>query len=117
MKPLLTLLFALCASTALAADGPGGFLFVTFRGEQSPLTEQIYFAVSKDGRDWQALNDGLPTLVSEVGEKGVRDPFLLRSPDGKTFYLVATDLSINRNRDWHRAVQAGSRCTGPRRGW
>ena len=88
---------------------PAGFLFVTFKGEQSPMTEQIYFASSQDGRTWNALNNADPVLVSQLGEKGVRDPYLLRAHDGKKFFLIATDLSINLNRDWGRAVRAGSR--------
>ena len=104
-KILLSLLFS--ASTSFAA--PGGFLFVTFKGEQSPMTEQIYFGLSKDGREWKALKGGEPVLVSKLGEKGVRDPYLLRSHDGKKFYLLATDLSINLNHDWGRAVHAGSK--------
>jgi alpha-L-arabinofuranosidase len=94
------------AAAALAADG--GYLFVTFKGEQTPMTEQIYFASSEDGRKWTALNGGQPVLVSNIGEKGVRDPYLLRAHDGKTFFLLATDLSINLNRDWGRAQNAGS---------
>lgn len=87
---------------------PAGFLFATFKGEHTPLTEQIYFAISEDGRNWKALNDGEPALVSSLGEKGVRDPYLLRSHDGSQFYLIATDLSIHLNPDWGRAVTAGS---------
>src|SRR5687767_2309261 len=100
--------FLLCIAFPAEAIS-GGLLFVTFKGEQTPLTEQIYFALSADGRNWTALNDGKPVLVSELGEKGVRDPFLVRAHDGESFYLIATDLSINRNRDWKRAVRAGSR--------
>ncbi|PTX95420.1 endo-1,4-beta-xylanase [Spartobacteria bacterium LR76] len=100
-------LLSLLAFDAFAADG--GFLFVTFRGESDPMAEQIYFGISHDGREWRALNGGKPVLVSDVGEKGMRDPFLLRSSDGKKFYIIATDLSINRNRNWKRAAQQGSR--------
>ena len=107
MKTLSTLLLMLCSTALAAADG--GFLFTTFKGEQTPQTEQIYFALSKDGRAWRALNGAEPVLLSQLGEKGVRDPFLLRAHDGKTFHLIATDLSINLNHDWKRAVQAGSR--------
>jgi hypothetical protein len=92
-----------------AAAGDGGFLFVTFKGEQTPMSEQIYFALSQDGRKWEALNHTQPVLVSTVGEKGVRDPYLLRSHDGKKFYLLATDLSIHLNRDWGRAQTAASK--------
>src|SRR5208282_670977 len=107
MKTLPLLLVLLCTSAAFADDG--GFLFVTFKGETTPMTEQMYFALSHDGRKWEVLNGSQPVLVSTVGEKGVRDPFLLRGHDGKTFYLLATDLSINLNHDWKRAVQAGSK--------
>lgn len=106
MKRYLTILIMTLGLTARAAAG--GYLFVTFKGEENPMTEQIYFALSRDGRNWQALNNAEPMLVSKVGEKGVRDPYLLRAHDGKTFYLLATDLSIARNSDWGRAVRAGS---------
>ena len=56
--------------------GDGGYLFVTFKGEQTPMTEQIHFALSQDGRHWKALNDAQPVLVSPVGEKGVPPHFL-----------------------------------------
>ncbi|MFT3781281.1 MAG: glycoside hydrolase family 43 protein [Nibricoccus sp.] len=107
MTRLLPLLFLISLSQLFGADG--GYLFVTFKGEQTPMTEQIYFATSRDGRKWEALKGGEPVLVSAVGEKGVRDPYLLRTHDGKKFVLIATDLSIALNRDWKRAVRAGSR--------
>lgn len=88
---------------------PAGFLFATFRGEETPLSEQVYLALSLDGRRWRALNGGEPVLVNESGERGVRDPFLLRAAGGGKYYLIGTDLSINRNPDWTRAVRAGSR--------
>jgi arabinoxylan arabinofuranohydrolase len=104
----LSVSFALLAGSAvLAVDG--GYLFVTFKGEQTPMSEQIYFAVSHDGRNWSALNNSQPVLVSTVGEKGVRDPYLVRAHDGKRFYLIATDLSIHRNGDWGRAQTAASK--------
>ncbi len=93
-------------SSAFAADG---YLFVTFKGEQSPMTEQVYFVTSRDGREWKSLNGGEPVLVSTLGERGVRDPFLIRAQDGSTFFLIATDLSINLNNNWGRAVRAGSK--------
>jgi sucrose-6-phosphate hydrolase SacC (GH32 family) len=96
-------------SSITPALADGGYLFVTFKGEQSPITEQIYFVTSEDGRTWTELNGGKPVLVSKIGEKGVRDPYLLRSEDGRTFFLIATDLSINLNHNWGRAVRAGSK--------
>jgi hypothetical protein len=98
---------AVMPTTNPAADG--GYLFATFRGEHSPLTEQVHFVTSHDGRTWASLNDGRPVLISHVGEQGVRDPFLIRRRDGSGFVLIATDCSIHRNPDWTRAVTAGSK--------
>jgi len=98
-----------------APDPAGGYLFVTFRHE-GINGEQLYFALSRDGRVWSALNHSKPVLGSTIGDQGVRDPFLLRTQDGK-FVLIATDLSIYRRRSetkngaetWKQSVQAGSR--------
>jgi hypothetical protein len=108
MKKLLPLLLTMFTGAAAFA-GDGGYLFVTFTGEKSPMTEQIHFALSKDGRQWNALNGGEPVLISKLGEKGVRDPYLLRARDGKTFYILATDLSIHLNPDWGRSQTSGSK--------
>jgi hypothetical protein len=107
VRRVLLVVMLLVSSPALAAAQ--GYLFVTFKGEQTPMTEQIYFVVSRDGKEWESLNGGEPVLVSELGERGVRDPFILRAPEGNKFFLIATDLSINLNRDWGRAVRAGSK--------
>ncbi len=108
MKKLPALL-ALIALGTHASAAEGGFLFTTFRDEVTPLSEQIYMAVSEDGRSWEALQGGQPVLVSDVGEKGVRDSFLLRSHDGAKVWLIATDLCVHKNRDWKRNTHAGSR--------
>jgi hypothetical protein len=108
LLPAAFLLAAMLLGIA-TSRAEGGFLFVTFKGEASPMAEQIYFALSQDGCQWEALNKSAPVLVSHVGEKGVRDPFLLRSHNGRKFYLLATDLSINLNHDWRRATHAGSK--------
>ncbi|KAF0095884.1 MAG: hypothetical protein E1N59_660 [Puniceicoccaceae bacterium 5H] len=101
-KTLPCLALSLFAHPSMA-DGSGGYLFVTFRGEATPMSEQIYFMVSEDGQKWEALHQGAPVLVSDVGEQGVRDPYIIRAPSGDGFYLIATDLSINRHPDWGRA--------------
>lgn len=108
MKRFLCLVVLLLAP--LFAADEGGFLFTTFKGEQTPMTEQVYFGLSRDGREWKALNGGNPVLVSGLGEKGVRDPFILRSHDGKKTYVIATDLSIHlSHHNWGRAVTGGSK--------
>ena len=85
-----------------------GYLFVTFTDGRED-GEQIYFAVSRDGLHWQDLNGGEPVLTSSIGEKGARDPFLLRSVDGNHFYLIATDLRIASGKGWDVAQYNGSR--------
>ena len=76
------------------------------------MTEELYFGLSRDGRQWEALNKEQPVLVSEVGEKGVRDPYVFRSHDGRKTYIVATDLSMNRahgGNNWNSASHQGSK--------
>lgn len=107
-KHLLCFLALFTAVSGFAADG--GFLFVHFKGETSPMGEQIYFGLSPDTQTWETLNKGEPVLVSDVGRKGVRDPFLLRSPNGQKFFLLATDLSVyGIKRDFAKASREGSR--------
>lgn len=89
------------------------YLFVHFVGTESTADEeQIYFSVSQNGTDWKTLNDGKPVLTSNVGEKGVRDPHILRGEDGK-FFIIATDLSIYNRRDdsnrWGTCQTSGSK--------
>lgn len=85
------------------------YLFAHFVGNESSADhEQIYFSVSQTGTSWTTLNGGKPVLTSNVGEQGVRDPYILRGEGGK-FYIIATDLSIYHNKDWGRAQSAGSK--------
>jgi hypothetical protein len=44
-----------------------------------------------------------------MGDKGVRDPFIIRSPEGDTFYLIATDLKIYGNGNWDASQRTGSK--------
>jgi len=81
-----------------------GYLFGHFIGEQTGDEEQIYFAISEDGLNFKDMNNGKPVLVSTVGEKGARDPYLYRSPEGK-FYAIATDLSIYNRGGWKKNEQ------------
>ena len=83
------------------------FLFTHFTGEH-PDGEQVYFAVSQDGRHFHDLNQGMPVLTSTVGHLGVRDPFLVRDEKKQTFYLIATDLRINGGQGWKIAQESGS---------
>ncbi|HYN97239.1 MAG TPA: immunoglobulin-like domain-containing protein [Pilimelia sp.] len=92
-------------------DRPQAYAFSYFTGEGTANGEQVYFAASRgnDPLHWQELNGGAPTMTSALGERGVRDPFIIRSPEGDKFYLIATDLRIHGNGDWERAQRRGSR--------
>lgn len=87
-----------------------GYAFSYFTGN-SIAGEKIYFAASRGNNalKWDELNEGQPTLESTMGEMGLRDPFLIRSPEGDRFFLIATDLSIGRNGDWDRSQRQGSK--------
>ncbi len=71
------------------------YLFTYFTGN-GPGEEAIRYAVSLDGYHYRALNNNEPIVdskkISSTG--GVRDPHILRGEDGKTFYMVVTDLYV-----------------------
>ena len=84
------------------------YFFAYFAGEGYADGEQIYFASSQDGLNWDDLNNNNPVLTSTLGEQGVRDPFIIRSPEGDKFYLIATDLKIYNGNGWDAAQNSGS---------
>lgn len=95
-------------SSAAFADDYAGYLLAHFTGENGHRGEQIYFATSTDGLNWDDLNSSLPTLISTVGDAGVRDPSLIRSQDGSKFWILATDLCIGGGTNWSDAQYNGS---------
>ncbi|KRE69627.1 glycoside hydrolase family 43 protein [Paenibacillus sp. Soil750] len=90
------------------------YLFVHFKEKKSPDGEQVYFALSTDGFNWEQVNGGQPVLWSEKGDKGVRDHTIVRTKYGK-FYIIATDLSLANHFDgkykgkWENIVRGGSK--------
>ncbi len=105
------MLVAFLTPLSVSASGNDytAYLFAYFKGEGLAQGEQIYFAVSRDGLHWRDINNGNPVLTSTLGEKGVRDPFIMRSADGAKFYVIATDLKIYGNNDWTAAQTSGSK--------
>jgi arabinoxylan arabinofuranohydrolase len=81
------------AGTQKAGKAYSAYLFVYFTGNAKE-EEAIRFALSSDGYHYRALNSNNPIIpsaqISSTG--GVRDPHILRGADGKTFYMVATDM-------------------------
>jgi len=81
------------SATKNAGEKYSAYLFTYFTGNNKS-EEAIRFALSNDGYNYRALNKDKPVLssaqISSTG--GVRDPHILRGADGKTFYMVATDM-------------------------
>ncbi|MDH6342202.1 arabinoxylan arabinofuranohydrolase [Parabacteroides sp. PFB2-12] len=82
-----------------------GYLFAYFLGNKVEQ-EAVCYAISRDGYNYLALNNNQPVLdskqISSTG--GVRDPHILRSADGKTFYMVVTDMTSSKGWDSNRAM-------------
>lgn len=77
-------------------EQPSAYIWVYFTGE-GVGGEKVSIAASKGNNalDWITLNGGEPIFSSELGEKGLRDPFIMASKDGDKFYMLATDLKIS----------------------
>ena len=116
MKKIYTLLAGLSLSVCAVTAAPlqtvqerekdyVGYLFTYFTGNHIS-EEAVCYAVSLDGSSFWALNDGKPVLDSKVisSTGGVRDPHILRSEDGKTFYMVLTDMVSGNGWDSNRAM-------------
>ncbi|MEI6949868.1 family 43 glycosylhydrolase [Paraflavisolibacter sp. H34] len=90
---------------ALAEKDKAGYLFVYFTGNRVS-EEAIRFAISKDGFHYFALNGNEAVIDSKkiASSGGVRDPHILRAEDGKTFYMVATDMATSKGWDANRAL-------------
>ena len=95
-KLLLTTLLAGTLTTGVSAQETEpnvAYLFTYFTGN-APEEEQICYALSEDGYNYTPLNHGNPIVKSDtIAFTGcVRDPHILRGEDGKTFYMVVTDM-------------------------
>lgn len=92
-------------AAAVSENNYAGYLFTYFTGNYID-DEAICFAVSKDGYTFRALNHNRPVIDSKVisSTGGVRDPHILRCEDGKTFYMVVTDMVCGNGWDSNRAM-------------
>ncbi len=100
-----TPLFSQQMPKTVADKDLNAYLFVYFTGNKVE-EEAVRFAVSRDGYHYYALNDNQPVIdskkISTTG--GVRDPHILRSEDGKTYYMVVTDMTSNKGWDSNRGI-------------
>ena len=96
MKPTLALLTALLLVPLVVlhaveqppkpnATPPGGsFVFSYFKGNGE---DGLHLAWSRDGLTWAAINEDQPLTTPSVGSKLIRDPSIVRDPDG-VFHMV-----------------------------
>ncbi len=91
------------------------YLFVHFKEKITPDGEQVYFGISRDGLNWEKVNNGNPILTAEKGEKGCRDIEVVRLHTGG-FMIITTDLCVanrydeNLQLDWSNINRTGSKC-------
>lgn len=91
------------------------YLFTHFKEKITPDGEQVYFGVSRDGLNWEKVNDGNPILTATLGEKGCRDIEIVRLHTGG-FVILTTDLCVayrydeNLRLDWSNINSTGSKC-------
>ena len=86
----------------LAAAAPAQpWLFTSFRGNGE---SGVYFALSEDGYRWAPLNGGEPVIRPQFAGMLMRDPFLVRGPDGRWHMLWTTG--------WTRSKEDGSLTIG-----
>lgn len=81
------------------------YLFVYFTGNKVE-EEAVRYAVSTDGYHYYHLNNNKPVIDSKTisSTGGVRDPHILRGDDGKTFYMVLTDMTSSKGWNSNRAM-------------
>ena len=75
-------------------EGFSSYLFAYFPSNDN---ENLYYAIGTDGYNFTPLNNGKCVMASDTVaiKKGIRDPHIMRGHDGKTFYMVATDMKCS----------------------
>ena len=88
MKPYILLTLCACmiaGDLAAAGEKHTAYVMAYFRSRREKQGEQLYYATSRDGLNWTALNNGKPVFSPECR---LRDPYLQRV--NGTFHLVHT---------------------------
>lgn len=83
-------------SSNLPKSTSGAYLFAYFRNDaKSTNGENIFYAVSKDGYNYESLNGGVPVASASQGTGHSRDPYIMKAQDGAEYkyYMVATDAN------------------------
>lgn len=105
---LLALFMPISVLQSKAAESSNkyvAYLFTYFTGNAVP-DESLHFGISLDGYNYYALNQNKPIILSkDISETGgIRDPHILRTEDGKSFYMVMTDMTCSKGWDSNRGM-------------
>lgn len=87
-------------SSNLPKSTSGAYLFAYFRNDAKTTNgENVFYAVSKDGYNYEALNGGVPVASASQGTGHSRDPYIMKAQDGAEYkyYMVATDANTTNN--------------------
>ena len=102
-KKLLSFLLGVTAITCSFAQnvvkGKYGYLYC----HMSDHGEWTAYAVSRDGYNYEDINDGKPIFDPAEHariEGGTRDAYITRSWDGKGFVMVTTDMCVAKSKVW-----------------
>ncbi|KCZ92913.1 glycoside hydrolase family 43 protein [Hyphomonas johnsonii] len=82
----LTALILLAACASRPGADESAYVFSSFRGDGET---GLHLAWSRDGLTWTALRDDAAFMAPELGGKLMRDPCIIRGPDG-LFHMVWT---------------------------
>ncbi len=90
------------------------YLFTHFKEKLTVDGEQVYFALSKDGLNWEQVNGGNPILESKMSSGGCRDIEIIRLQDNSFVILTTDECIVNRfdenyNVDWKNVNRTGSK--------
>ncbi len=82
----LVLMLAACASTPPTANSDPAYIFSYFKGNGD---DGLHLAYSTDGLSWTALRNDESFMTPAVGGNIMRDPCIIRGPDGM-YHMVWT---------------------------
>ena len=109
--------FAMMSALGACTSTQDAYLFSSFRGDGE---DGLHLAWSGDGLTWTALKGDQSFLLPDVGGKLMRDPCIIRGPDG-VYHMVWTtgwwenNIGIAHSRDlihWSAQQEVPDCCSG-----
>ncbi|MGO2187353.1 MAG: immunoglobulin-like domain-containing protein [Microbacterium gubbeenense] len=99
--------FAVTVAEQRRTAPDAGYAAAYFRSDSD---ERIYGAATteNDFFTFEEVAGGEPIVDNAADTTGHRDPYILRSHDGDTYYMIATDLCIGCGTGWGEAQSNGS---------